>query len=201
MRLPERPQWLEDAIQGLAFWIGHRRAMFRYHPLSEGALVAELCNLIQVNLGDQECLHPEVPYSRITGGHLPGGIPTRARADLVLLRGFRDEIPRADDLSDRAVAAVEVKRGTAGKALIDEDLRRLSLARSANPNMRAFLVIASEARQPGRFVSNGKSRLGKTPVPNSPEWHYRVRRTCKAAASFSALKAQHYVCMLEIFRD
>ena len=45
--LPERQKWLENALQGLAFWIGHRHSLFNGYPLVEGALVAEACNLIQ----------------------------------------------------------------------------------------------------------------------------------------------------------
>lgn len=43
--LPERKKFLEDALQGLVFWIGHRHSLFYDYPLTEGALIAEICNL------------------------------------------------------------------------------------------------------------------------------------------------------------
>ena len=104
-------------------------------------------------------------------------------------------------LAGSARAIVEVKRASAGKALIDQDLRRLALARASNVTVRGFLILVSEAKQPARFVSDGKSRLGRFALPGMPGWHFRVRRTTKAAASYTALKAQHYICMLEVFRD
>lgn len=33
-QMPDRPRFLETALQGLAFWIGHRQAMFPFYPLS-----------------------------------------------------------------------------------------------------------------------------------------------------------------------
>jgi hypothetical protein len=44
------PQWIGRTLQGLAFWIGHRHALYHDHQIPEGALVAEACNLIQANL-------------------------------------------------------------------------------------------------------------------------------------------------------
>lgn len=96
---------------------------------------------------------------------------------------------------------VEVKRASAGKELIDEDLRGIALARASNMRMRGFLVVASEAQMPARFVEDGISRRGKNPIPGLDGWHFTVRRTTKAAASYKALTGQHYVCMLEVFRS
>jgi hypothetical protein len=44
------PAWVDDALQGITFWIGHRRAMYRHSDLTEGAIVAELKNLINHGL-------------------------------------------------------------------------------------------------------------------------------------------------------
>lgn len=63
--LPERQKWLEHALQGLAFWIGHRHSLFSGYPLTEGALVAEACNLIQANLPPDLILLPERMYRNL----------------------------------------------------------------------------------------------------------------------------------------
>ena len=49
---PSNLSWMEATLQGLAFWIGHRRAFFRHYPLPEEALVAEDCNFLQENKPD-----------------------------------------------------------------------------------------------------------------------------------------------------
>lgn len=70
--------------QGLAFWMGHRQALYRGYPLSEGALVAEASNLIFANLPPEERLLCEVQYSHLA---LPDSWTTargEIRADLVV---------------------------------------------------------------------------------------------------------------------
>ena len=63
--LPERQKWLEHALQGLAFWIGHRHSLFNRYPLPEGALVAEACNLIEANIPPEIILLPECMYKNL----------------------------------------------------------------------------------------------------------------------------------------
>jgi hypothetical protein len=49
-KIKKQPLWIERAMQGGAYWMGHRRCLYRDYPLSDGALVAEVCNLIYANL-------------------------------------------------------------------------------------------------------------------------------------------------------
>lgn len=200
--MPERPRFLERALQGLAFWIGHRHSLFRSYPLPEGAMVAEACNLIQANLSDSLILQPECQYKRLVpGGVQLNGVGDLARADLVIFSNRAALLIKRGDISPHVHFVMEVKRGSASKAAIDGDLKRLYAFLSASPtNARAFLIIVSESKVPNRFVSEGKSRLGTHNIPNS-DGCFHVRRTVKAAASFSKKSSAHYVCLLEVFRD
>ena len=84
---------------------------------------------------------------------------------------------------------------------IDEDLRRLYNFLLSHPgNVRCFLILISEAKAPTRFVLNGKSKLGTHEIPNC-DGCFHVRRTVKAAASFSNKKSAHYVCLIEVFTE
>jgi hypothetical protein len=194
------PNWAEQALQGLAFWIGHRHALYRHYPLSEGALVAETCNLIHAHLGDGESLLCEEQYKRLLPTRvLPAGIGSKSRADLVVIDGISAKDAKAKaTLAEVAVAVVEVKRYSAPKAQIDYDLQRLAMLKLAVPRIRAFLFVVSEAKRPARFVSpDGRAILGETPIPNS-NGHYRVRRACKATAAFSGKETAHYACIIEV---
>ena len=200
IQLPERQQWLEHALQGLAFWIGHRHSLFRDYPLSEGALVAEACNLIQANLPHQLVLFPECQYKNLVSeGAQVHGVGARARADLVLCDSNARAIGREGNLSDHTQFVIEVKRGNAGSQAINDDLRRLhSFLLVSRPGTRGFLFVVSESRAPDRFVKDGKSKLGQSKIEGT-DGHYRVRRTVKAAASFSGKQSAHYVCLIEVF--
>lgn len=200
--LPERQKWLEHALQGLAFWIGHRHSLFSGYPLAEGALVAEACNLIQANLPNQLVLLPECLYRNL----VPVGtnildVKGQSRADLVICSDVARDVGREGNVSEFVKFVIEVKRGSAPKREIDSDLQRLHnfLACSKN-GVRAFLFVVAEGRAPERFVKGGQSVLGYHPVPGT-KGHYRVRRTVKAAASFSGKETAHFVCLIELFLE
>src|SRR5688572_19778057 len=79
------PAWVHKALQGITYWIGHRRCLYRHYPLAEGALVAEICNLIHANLPDRFLLKCEVQYSDFIGiDEKPTVLKERARVDLVI---------------------------------------------------------------------------------------------------------------------
>lgn len=197
--MPERPKFLENALQGLAFWIGHRHSLFRSYPLPEGAMVAEACNLIQANMSDSLELKPEVQYRRlVTPGTQLVGIGDLARADLVVLSRHGAN-GSANDF-ERVHFVMKVKRGSATKAGIDDDLKRLyTFLGGTQTNARAFLIVVSESKAPTRFITEGKSRLGSHSIPGTSGC-FHVRRTVKAAATFSKRNSAHYVCLLEVFR-
>ncbi|MBN3797217.1 hypothetical protein [Burkholderia sp. Ac-20392] len=200
--LPERQKWLELALQGLAFWIGHRHSLFKDYPLSEGALVSEACNLIQANLPYDLVLMPECMYKNlVTVDSTVEGVGPQARADLVLCDIAAKRIGREGNVSAHTKFVIEVKRGSASTQSINEDLSRLhAFLQVARQGTRCFLFIVSESYAPRRFVKDGRSILGAHPVPGTTG-NFRVRRSVKAAASFSGKETAHYVCLLEVFLE
>jgi hypothetical protein len=194
MDLPGIPRWLERALQGLTFWVGHRKHLYSGYPLGESALVAELCNLIYTHLPKTYVLRCEVQYTELVGVDVAGGVLTaRARADIVVSEKIGETregaIPRW---------IIEVKRASAPTAQINHDLKRLAAAKSAHPNLKAFLVIVAESSRPKSYVSDdGASIIGWRDVPQSP-LRYRVRRTLKAAHAFTNPDSAQYACLLEV---
>lgn len=199
--MPTRPQFLVEALQGLAFWIGHRHAMFSEYPLPEGALVAEACNLIQANLDSTRKLRPEIQYRHLVPeGTEIRGVGNRARADLVVLSTEGVHLPRNANIAAHVQFVFEVKRSAAPWSEIRSDLLRLhDFLEACDSRARGFLIVVAEGRAPKRFVEKGVSRLGSQPIPGRPGC-YHVRRTVKAAASFANQSSAHYVCLLEVFR-
>lgn len=194
-RLKRWPSWAREALQGVTYWIGHRRCLYRDYALSEGALVAETCNLIYANLPDDFVLLCEVQYSRLVGhDEKPTELTERARADLVVAE---KEIGAGTEPIPRFV--IEVKRAAAPRAQIDADLRRLAAVSRVRPNLRTFLLVIAEAERPERFVNKeGKSIVGEHEIPKC-DGHYRVRRTWKAAHAFQKRDRAQYACLIEVY--
>lgn len=188
------PFWAQQALQGVTYWIGHRRCLYRHYPLAEAALVAEICNLIHGNLPDDLMLNCEVQYEKLLPGTAhPGVLTQRARADLVI----SEKAAKLREPSPKFV--IEVKRASAPKGQIDADLKRLAAVRCRHGEIRAFMFVISEANIPRQFVNeNGVSRKGKQTILNSAGY-YRVRRTWKAAHAFSNVSRAQYACLLEVY--
>lgn len=199
-QMPDRPYFLESALQGLAFWIGHRHALFRSYPLPEGAIVAEACNLIQANLPESLRLRPECRYKILVPKNKTlDGVGDLARADLVVFS--RTDNFDEETIYERVNFVMEVKRGGASTASIDNDLKRLYQFLNSTPTQaRAFLIVVSESKAPKRFVEDGKSKLGSNDIPGA-NGCFHVRRTVKAAASFSNKSTAHYVSLIEVFSE
>lgn len=193
-RKREWPTWVQRALQGVPHWIAHRRCLFRGYALSEGALVAEICNLVQANLPNDYLLRCEVPFAeflpnagRIADRAARSSILTqKARADLVIFER-KNRIPRY---------VIEVKRASASKQQIDRDLERLSEVKR-KVDVQAFMFLISEANRPDRFVnSKGASRTIRRKLPGGGR--YRVLRSYKALHSRSNVNNAQYGCLVEV---
>jgi len=187
--------------------MGHRHSLYRGHPLSEGALVAETCNLIYANLDENQVLLCERMYRTfVTPPEGSDVLTPLVRADLVI--ATLESLKRKSDesIAEYVNIVIEVKRGNAPWSEIKADLLRLAMAhqlsRPPGHPFRCFLFVICEAHRNKRFiVTKGKSNLEKRWIDPRDETlgYYRVRRTCKAAASFTNRETAHYACLIEVY--
>lgn len=191
------PGWLERALQGLTYWTGHRRCLYRDYPLAEGAFVAELCNLIHANLPDKFTLLCEEQYSEfLQEDERPTLLVERARADLVIY----EKVKKSNgEVELHAAYIIEVKRASAPKAQIDADLKRLMAVRAVAPTIKTYLVVVAEAARPKRFVSEAGSSITKRQEIKDAHGYFKVRRTLKAAHAFTKKERAQYACLIEAF--
>lgn len=193
---PKVPRWARKAIQGITYWIGHRRSLYDQYPLGEAAFVAELCNLFYAHLDSTTyTLKCEVAYKELAGeATLPTSFGRRARADIVVFK----KSPKKDGAAVPKFI-IEVKRGSAPTREINNDLKRLAEIARLTTDCRTMLIVVSEARRLNRFVTTeGKSVVGSHTIPDD-EGHYFVRRTAKAAHAFSTIETAQYASLLEVY--
>jgi hypothetical protein len=182
------PKWIKRAMPGVCYWIAHRRSLYRNHPLPEAALVAELCNLIHANIDAKYILKCEVMFKKLINN--PETKCGKQKVDLVIYNN--KNVPKY---------IIEVKRASASKAKINEDLKRLALLKSENPNARAFLVLISEKSRPKEFVhENGKSIRTKNELSENES--YSVIFTWKSLFGISqnSIDKGNYSCLIEVLR-
>src|ERR1039457_516315 len=189
------PWWLRRALLGTCFWIGHRRSLYRGYPLGESAMVAELCNLLFANFPPGLKLVCEVKYSRLLA--IPDQeteFTEKSRVDLCVCGPLR----KGDEPLEKVQYVLEVKRGSASTAALNDDLRRLSELKMARPKVRAFLLLVSERRLPTRFVTP-KSFAGKKklPTPKTTAPCY-FRAVINVFSAVKSLQNAHYACSIEV---
>ena len=181
------PHWLNLALRGTLCWIGWRRAFYRMYNLVEGAIVAETCNIIAANLGDDQRLICEKLYKEINPKFPIGKSP---RADLAIVKKKK---------KDTIVThVIEVKRYSSQKIL--DDVKRLGELKLLNPDIKTYLLVFSENERPSDYVTeNGcavrnvfEYKVGKS------ECEYKVRRVVKMRHAFTKKEHAHYACVLEV---
>ena len=155
---PECPKWAVKALQGLSYWMGYRHSLYADHPLPEAAMVVETCNLIYANLPDTDTLVCERLYrTLLPDGEWPENYGNQARTDLVVLQNRRKPPTANERLHDAAFIAIEVKRASAPRALIDRDLRRLARLKGRSPQKPSD-VVRDFRGAPPRAVRRGERR-------------------------------------------
>ena len=192
---PDIPKFIRKALQGVTFWIGHRRCIYRDYPLLEGAIVAEMCNLLFANAESNLKIECETHYKDFSSKIDQN---KRIRADIAIFE-------KNSDLDTKTLKyVIEVKRYSAGETNFKKDIVRLYELKKILPKIRTFLFIISEAELPSKFVyKNGKkegfSIRKEFCIPNNNNLYYRVIKTYKAAQAFTKRKRAQYACVLEVF--
>jgi len=201
------PPWAENVLQGIAYWIGHRRALYLHHYLTEGAIVAELANLMGAHLYDvdhgRQYLYCEIAYRNIAKRDTARN---GERVDLLLAKesvGATEQ--RSHNFSSSATCAIEVKLVRSGKKPIEAGLMRLAALAKANRKLKTYLVVVGENQLPLEFVAKTKSKDGMLRVRAkrgatkiSGGGSYRVRRFCLASPSLKSLGSVHSACLIEV---
>lgn len=174
----KKPSWTERLLQGTAFWVGYKSQLYHY-PLTEGAIVGEAAALLNSSLDSNYILDCEVMYKDL-------GLKdsSQTRADLVIRK------------NGGADSVIEVKRAKSTNKKVTEDFIRLARFHKDNPDSRCFLLLVSQKFRPSNYITEeGKAILneikGKTYIA-------KVRRACKAAASFKSKDSAHYSCLIEV---
>lgn len=189
---------MRRALLGVCYWIGHRRAFYRRHPLSEGAIVAELCNLLSANLPADLELLCEVPYSKfVSVSAKTSKFTERSRVDLCICTS--KETPVQSVRSCKVL--IEVKRGSASKKSIQGDLARLAEVKRRRPEIQVVLFLVTEQLRPKPYVTRKGYRSQKLYVVDEDvSFIYRVLSAQKAVPGLTKLDIAHYACALEVLR-
>lgn len=205
MSLP-RPDWTDNVLQGLAYWIGYKKQYYRFYPLSEGAIVGEALSLLASNVDMKSMrLDAEIMYKEICDWNNNG------RADIVISHKILDkdapkEKKNGFNYKKQVESIIEVKRYGANSQLIESDFERMAdcLKKSEIHDLRCFMLLVSQDGIPKKYVTeNGKANRKKYIITNRDNYFVQTRRVCKAVAQFDhkdkkASDSAYYACLIEV---
>ena len=78
------PEYIVNAMQGLAYWIGYKKCLYNYYPLSECAIVSEFSSLLQSGANEDEIVLCERQYCNFfTEENIPEDVDGK-RVDLTV---------------------------------------------------------------------------------------------------------------------
>jgi len=176
------PNWANPLLQGLSYWLGYKKQLFKHYPLSEGAIIGEAVHLIYANISEKDQLYCEVMYKTLNK-KLQVSMGNQ-RADVV--------IKNKTDTN----CIIEVKRIQATERLIEDDFLKLSRAKSEMPNTRCFLLLVAQGRRPSNYVNeDGVAIRG---FIHGGNYKLKVRRVCKASDTFKKIDNANYACLIEV---
>jgi len=203
---------LHEAMQGLCYWVAHRHSYYYKHPLPEGAIVAELANLIEGRLPTGQHLFCEIPYKNIFDhkskvDYFKESRFSDARMDLLIAsEKVSVESVRKHDFGHGSNTVIEVKRGDTLKAPFFQDLLKLAAVKRLSPNISTFLLLVSENKLPSQlkfFANTGRGNAvdavatRQKSYVDAIEGDVAIRRVCKAMASSKA-KQVHTAVLVEV---
>ena len=196
--LPDAPRWMSSPLQALSFWVAYQHVVYRHHLLPEGAIVAELTRLLDAEVGQETVVVREPMYRELVSTAGSKWVDA-CRCDLAV------RIKGTGGRHGQVIAAIEVKRASASDDVVNEDLVALHQLKQADPTIRGFVVVVSQADWPRRWVTadgTANREVETLPVsePGQPDYeiHVRVRRVMKAAHSFQSFYKATYCCLLEV---
>ncbi len=135
---------LEKSLQGIAHWISYVKTIYFGHQINEGAIVHELCRMLQSSLSNGEKIKQEIQLKEIVPS-----IKGKKRVDITIY-----------DQEKKLFCVLEVKRNVT-EIKIDEDVLRLATIKQYRPELLCFLVIVVEKNTNNRFIMKREKQKEK----------------------------------------
>lgn len=137
------PRYYEPVLQALTHWIAYKREYFYEHLLPEGAIVAELTQLLSAKLPSGFQVKCETLYK-----DMDPTVEKLIRADITI----SECVDGCLELRD----VIEVKRydSAADFDKVIKDADKLSILREALPHVSLLQVVAGQRRAPDKLVTD-----------------------------------------------
>jgi len=196
------PNWVDEVMQGLVYWVGYKQQLYRNYPIREGELVGEALSLLSSKVEKDMRINAEVAYEKLCGKW-----NKKERADIVIST-------KSDkfEYKKNVKIVIEVKRKEAPLKEVEKDFIKLAKLKNKNEKIRCFLLYVSPNVRPKDYVTDaGAASKGEVPIKNGFGFVGQVRKVKKASDRFftivegrkvhNAIEKSHFVCLVEVGKN
>ena len=173
------PKHWEKVLQAAAHWIAYKKQYFDGHLLLEGAIVAELTQLLSAKLDKSMQLKCEMHYKNILGA----GKGSK-RADLVVGKKESDEFIIHEVIE---VKRFEINKKKGNLNEIKKDFEKLSQVTDLNPRPRLFQLIVGQHSLPDVYFNKKKESMKRKNVYQGNKPINAIPRLSRRAVNRSGL--------------
>jgi hypothetical protein len=143
------PNHWAPALQALAYWIAYKQQYYSNSLLPEGAIVAELTQLLSSNIENGLRVECEKMYKELDDTILDGG-----RADIIIgkkgkLKDKKGSKITKDDIRE----VVEVKRYEGSFDRLVKDMEKLNALNITWVDVRKYLVVVGQKKLPEKIFT------------------------------------------------
>jgi hypothetical protein len=181
------PVYYASVLQALTHWISYKREYFRNHLLPEGALVAELTQLLSAKVPSEYRVYCETLYNEIDESILEN-----IRADITVYEVVGDFLELRD--------VIEVKRYES-KVDFDKvlkDSKKLSILKAGNPDVRLLQIVAGQKKAPREFLTEAHNAQKKIIFSDNNDFFVKARLSKKAYGTKKSSDSGAFAVLLEV---
>jgi hypothetical protein len=190
-------QYWGAALQGLAYWIAYKQQYFDGHLLPEGAIVAELAQLLAVHIPDTKKVECERLYK-----DREFLVDTNIRADIVI----SDKPEKNEDYHELIQKIpgsywkeiVEVKRYEQTFKNIEKDSEKLIKLYSDSQDHHLYQVVVGQGKLPDELFTGDFNLRTRNIYTQSEDIDVRCRMSKKAYSTKRKNQKGVFAVLLEV---
>ncbi len=181
------PIYYGSVLQAITHWVAYKQEYFRNHLLPEGAIVAELTQLLSAKLPSGYQVYCETPYKE-----MDENITKDIRADITVYEHVGAHLELRD--------VIEVKRYDAASHFtqVIKDSKKLSVLRVNNPNVRLFQIAVGQKKAPGELLTDKLCALPGYIDTGNADMKLKARICKKAYRTKRESKSGTFAVLLEV---
>ena len=146
--LKEISHYWQRVLQGTAHWVSYKKQYYAGNLLTEGAIVAEIAQLIATFLPDNEKFECEKMYQE-----LDVFIEDQTRIDIVIGKWKKVDGKKVL-INNHIHSAIELKRYENNWDFIQNDFEKLWRLKRKLKNIRLFVVLVGQGKLPKKLFSD-----------------------------------------------